>query len=108
MGSISRASAVDSAGSMWYEYEPLLNTTHRLRSTPEKKVPYSFPCVHPSFASASHSSHLVYPSYSAYLGGMVDYDYQYRDYKDGSPHYPQYRQTSLSSLPMGVNMRWTK
>jgi len=67
---------------MWYEYEPLLTNPGRITSTPEK-VPFPFPHSYPKYASNSHSGAGVYPSYQSYLGGMLDYDYQYEGHKHG-------------------------
>merc|ERR1739838_725141 len=102
MGSVTAAAEQDS---MWYEYEPLLTSPVRMTCSPER-LPNPFPQSYPSFATNSHSGPMNYPSYRAYLGGMVDYDYFYQGYKH-SLSAPEYRQTSLSSLPFRVNFRWT-
>merc|ERR1711936_13594 len=91
---------------MWYEYEPLLTPPGRISSSPYK-VPFPFPHFYPRYASNSHSGCLVYPSYQSYLCGMLDYDYQYEGHKQG-PFASQYSQTTLSSLPFRINIRWTK
>jgi len=92
---------------MWYEYEPLL-TSDSLRASTPNKVPSPFPRPRPSYVSPSHSSLVMYPSYTAYIGGVLDYDYDIQKYKDSSPNLPTYRLTSLPSLYMAVSMRWTK
>merc|ERR1711872_265944 len=93
---------------MWYEYEPMLLSSRSLRASTPEKVPSPFLRPRPSYNSASHSSSVVYPSYAAYIGGVMDYDYDIQKYKDGSPTLPMYRMTSLPSLYMRVSMRWTK
>merc|ERR1739838_575373 len=75
MGSVTTAAEQDS---MWYEYEPLLTSPVRMTCSPER-LPNPFPQAYPSFATNSHSGPMNYPSYRAYLGGMVDYDYSTRD-----------------------------
>merc|ERR1711915_771634 len=88
-----------------------IRTSHgenRLNSSPPKKVPYMFPKHSSTYMSATHANLVVYPSYEAYIGGVLDYDYDIQGYKDGSPVYPAFRQTRLVSLPWNANFRWNR
>merc|ERR1712227_947075 len=73
-------------------------------STPNPNAPY-----YPRYATNSHSSSFVYPSWQTYLSGMSDYHYQYKahGFKTGlNP--PSYEIGFLSSSPNMVSLRWTK
>merc|ERR1712203_1140760 len=93
---------------MWYEYEPLL-TSSKLRSSTPTRDPKSVGPFYPRYFTNSHSSPIVYPSCATYLRGLSDYDYSYQaqGYKTGYDS-PLFRLNYLSSIPMTVNVRWTR